>query len=108
MQRTQERLFVRVSDPLKPYKSLTSHGVKTHVQALGILQRMREDPSVELDAMSYSSAIIACERCGRTEEAMQLLRAMQSAGFRPSGYTYAVRSVSGVIVECVIQFLSHL
>ena len=71
------------------------------LQALNVLQRMREDADVEMDAVSYSSGIIACERGGRSEEAVQLLKAMQAAGYRPSGYTYAVR-------YSLLSWLTHI
>ena len=57
-------------------------------QALDVLQRMRDDTNVELDAISYSSSIIACARGGCCKEGLQLLEEMQSAGYQPSSYTY--------------------
>ncbi len=63
------------------------------LQALSLFQQMKDDPDTELDAISYSTAILACKRGARCHDALHLLEAMQAAGHQPTGYTYAVCTV---------------
>ena len=55
-----------------------------------MLQRLREDPDAEADAVSYASAIMACERGGRCEEALTLFDDMKRASLEPTAYIYMV------------------
>ena len=61
------------------------------LQAIEVLQRLREDPDAEADVVSYSSAIMACERGSRCEEALTLFDDMQRASLQPTAYIYMVR-----------------
>ncbi len=56
-----------------------------------MLQRLREDPDAEADVVSYASAIMACERGGRCEEALTLFDDMKRAALEPTAYIYMVR-----------------
>ena len=56
-----------------------------------MFQRLRGDPDAEADVVSYSSAIMACERCGRCEEALMLFDDMTRASLQPTAYIYMVR-----------------
>ena len=72
------------------------------LQAVEVLQRLREDPDAEADVVSYSSAIMACERGGRCEEALQLFDDMQQAALQPTPYIYMVRQL------CAPQTCHHV
>jgi pentatricopeptide repeat protein len=55
---------------------------------------MRGNPDVDVDVVSYSSAIMACERSERCEEALLLFEDMKAASLQPTAYIYTVMTVA--------------
>jgi pentatricopeptide repeat protein len=80
-------------------------------KALELLDRIRQD-GLEPDGFSFSAAISCCGAGGRWEEALALIKTMQSGGpkIRPNkiAYTAAICKLSAIHVYTMCFFIPHL